>query len=165
MGMMSEDDDEDEDDDDEDEDDDDDDEGDEKSDGDSENEDTVQANMDEDMDQFRLPGLEECEKEGENYISFLNTEIKEVLVATLFFNPPSRHPATRPEDDSSKNKGQHRCPLQFLNKEGGREGERRVHVSAEEGSLHLLQLQPFPHRETYGLIPSFRGNNLFFFLP
>lgn len=67
MGMMSE----DEDDADED---DDDDEGDEKSDGDSENADTVQANMDEDMDQFRLPGREECEKEGENYISFLNTK-------------------------------------------------------------------------------------------
>lgn len=66
MGLVSE------DEDDEDEDDDDGDEGDEKSD-DSENEDTVQANMDEDMDQFRLPGLEECEKEGGNYIaSFLN---------------------------------------------------------------------------------------------
>uniref|UniRef100_H2RWV8 NOP2 nucleolar protein homolog (yeast) n=1 Tax=Takifugu rubripes TaxID=31033 RepID=H2RWV8_TAKRU len=55
MGLMSE---------DEDDEDDSDDEGHEKSDGDSENEDTVQANMDEDMDQFRLPGLEECEKEG-----------------------------------------------------------------------------------------------------
>lgn len=95
-------------------DDDDDGEGDEKSDGDSENEDTVQANMDEDMDQFRLPGLEECEKEGENYLLF-NHQIEEVLVTTLFFNPPSRHPATRPEDDSSKNKGQRRCPLQLLN--------------------------------------------------
>uniref|UniRef100_A0A674P832 NOP2 nucleolar protein homolog (yeast) n=1 Tax=Takifugu rubripes TaxID=31033 RepID=A0A674P832_TAKRU len=55
MGLMSE---------DEDDEDDSDDESHEKSDGDSENEDTVQANMDEDMDQFRLPGLEECEKEG-----------------------------------------------------------------------------------------------------
>lgn len=98
-------------------------------------------------------------------ISLFKYQIKEVLVITLFFNPPSRHPASRPEDDSSKNKGQHRCPLQFLNKEGGGERERRVHVSAEEGSLHLLQLQPFPHRETYGLIPSFRGNGLFFFSP
>lgn len=67
MGMMSE-------DEDDEDDDDDDDEGDEKSDGDSENEDTVQANMDEDLDQFRLPGLEECEKEGEKHISFLNTK-------------------------------------------------------------------------------------------
>lgn len=44
----------------------DDDEGDDKSDGDSEEDDTVQANMDEDMDQFRLPGIDESEKEGEN---------------------------------------------------------------------------------------------------
>lgn len=38
-----------------------------KSDGDSEEGDTVQANMDEDMDQFRLPGVEDREKEGENF--------------------------------------------------------------------------------------------------
>lgn len=67
MGSMSE---------DEDDEDDEDDEGVERSDGDSENEDTVQANMDDDMDQFRLPGLEEREKEGETYISFLNTKLK-----------------------------------------------------------------------------------------
>lgn len=59
------------DDDEEEDDDDDDDDDDHKSDGDSEEGDTVQANMDEDMDQFRLPGVEESEKEGENYFPLL----------------------------------------------------------------------------------------------
>lgn len=63
------------DDDDEDESDDDDDD-DHKSDGDSEEGDTVQANMDEDMDQFRLPGVEESEKEGENsFFLLLKTKL------------------------------------------------------------------------------------------
>lgn len=63
MGLESDDDD-DEDDDDDDEDDDGDDDDD-KSGGDSEEGDTVQANIDEDIDQFILPGVEESEKEGE----------------------------------------------------------------------------------------------------
>lgn len=46
-----------------------DDDGDDKSDGDYEEGDTIQANMDEDMDQFRLPGAEESEKEGEIYLT------------------------------------------------------------------------------------------------
>lgn len=54
----------DDDDDDEDEDDDDDDNDEEKSDADMEEEDTVQTNIDE-MDNFRLPGAEESEKEGQ----------------------------------------------------------------------------------------------------
>lgn len=52
------------DDDDDDEDEDDDDNDEEKSDADMEEEDTVQTNIDE-MDNFRLPGAEESEKEGQ----------------------------------------------------------------------------------------------------
>lgn len=59
MGLESDDDDDDEEDDDDDEDDD---EG-KKSDAEMDEEDTVQTNIDE-MDQFRLPGAEEREKEG-----------------------------------------------------------------------------------------------------
>lgn len=55
-----------------DDDDDEDDDDDHKSDGDSEEGDTVQANMDEDMDQFRLPGVEE----GENsFFLLLKTKL------------------------------------------------------------------------------------------
>lgn len=69
-----------------DDDDDDEDDDDHESDGGSEEGDTVQANMDEDMDQFRLPGAEESEKEGENsFFLLFKNQIIEVLVSDFCF--------------------------------------------------------------------------------
>lgn len=96
---------------DEDEDDEGDEEEEENSDGDMDEEDTVQTNIDE-MDTFKLPGAEESAKEGEflrDSSLFCSCRFTLIIlqIFIFFIICNFRCFASRPEDNPSKDKGQH----------------------------------------------------------
>ena len=60
-------------------------------------------------------------------------------------------------NDPPENQGQRGCPHSLHHQEGGGQGPLGVHLPPQKGSLHVLQLQQLPHRETDGHIPIVRG--------